>query len=148
MKTDWIDNIINGLIEFAGSRNIHDIADSLNIRIQRLGKSNPILKNSDAAYFRYSKQGCEAIYVRNNLEKREAFTIAHEIGHAVMHTEIARAFYKQDAIRGRLEREADYFACRLLDIKIYPPECEGYTTSQISGIYGIREEAIEFAEGR
>ena len=50
-----------------------------------------------------------------------------------MHTEIAAAAFNNKLInKGKLERQADYFALRLLDITIDKDYYEGFTIEQIA----------------
>ena len=64
--------------------------------------------------------GIEVVFIRDNLHYQyEKFVLAHELGHAVLHVEIGTAAYSNKLInRGKLERQADYFAIKILDIKI------------------------------
>lgn len=140
----WIDEIIDGLVEEVGSNNIDDIINYLGIKIIKDDKNNILLKNSDAFYIR-SDQGIETILIRDDLpDVFERYVIAHEIGHAILHVDIADAAYNKFTIKNKLEKEADYFAVKLLDIKLDKTELEGLTKDQIAGLLQIKVDSLDF----
>src|SRR5690606_13578869 len=50
----------------------------------------------------------------NRSESRRRFTIAHELGHYMLHRELSHHFLCSPRDRSRMEREANYFAAELL----------------------------------
>ncbi|WMM26705.1 ImmA/IrrE family metallo-endopeptidase [Tissierella sp. MB52-C2] len=145
MDLTWIDEYVDGVIDYCYSRDIFEIYDSLNIDIKRVDKDDYILQDNEAIYIR-SHFGLEAVFIRDNLPYRyEKFVLAHELGHALLHIEVTKAAYNSKLInRGKLEKQADYFALKLLDISIDEISYEGYTQEQIAeGLY-VREESLDF----
>lgn len=61
-----------------------------------------------------------------------------------MHIEIITAAFNKDLInRGKLEKQADYFALKLLNIEINNIDFESYTMEQIAGALYVSEKSLE-----
>lgn len=143
MSFSWIDEYVDGVIDYCYSRDIYEIYDTLNITIRRIDKDDILLQGSDALYIR-NHLGGEMVFIRDDLpHKYESFVLAHELGHALLHVEIAQAAYNRSLInKGKLEKQADYFAIRLLDISINEVYYEGFSLEQIAGDLYVREESL------
>ena len=141
----WIDECVYGLTEYYGTNNIYELYAYLLIDIVKLPKENIILRDKEAMYYR-DYQGREVVYIREGLvDQYEKFILSHELGHALLHTDILQAAYSQGLLnKGKLEKEAHYFAVKLLDISIDPVECVGLTTEQIAGAMYVVEECLEY----
>lgn len=107
----WIDDIILGLIESIGSNNIYEILDYLNIYHFSVDKDNELLQGNQAIYNRIGQFEC--VYYSNDIKNKE-YVLAHELGHSILHIEESQMFYNPLLNKGKLEREADYFATKLL----------------------------------
>ncbi|MBS4535608.1 ImmA/IrrE family metallo-endopeptidase [Clostridium sp. D2Q-14] len=144
MRYSWIDNVIIGIIELYETKSIYELYQSLSIDIIKLNKSNVILKSSEAMYQR-NFFGEEIVFIRDDLEhKYEKFILAHELGHALLHTEIITAAFNKNLInKGKLEKQADYFALKLLGINIDAVSFEGYTVEQISKALYVSEKSLD-----
>ena len=140
MTKERIDEIIDGLIEFVGSKNIKDILSCLGIHLLVVEPDNILLNGNRAVYNRIGPFEC--IYIANDLYNRD-FVIAHELGHAVLHVEEATTFFNPLLNKGKLENEANYFAVRLLhrDLEI---EDGIETKSQLAIRLGIKEDYIKY----
>lgn len=136
----WIDDVIVGLIEVVGSNNVYEILDHLNIYHFAVNKDNELLQGNLAIYNRIGDFEC--VYYSNELDNKE-YVLAHEIGHAILHVEEQMMFYNPLLNKGKIEREADYFATRLLysDIEI---EDGIETYKQLANKLGIKEDFIKF----
>lgn len=136
----WIDEILVGLIETVGSNNVFEILSFLNINLFTVDKDSPILQDNLSVYTRIGNFEC--IYVSNEVYNKE-FVIAHELGHAILHTEIAESFFNPLLNKGRLENEANYFATKLLyrDLDI---EDGIETREQLAKILKIKEDYIKY----
>lgn len=145
MNLSWINESVDGLIEYCYSDDIFEIYETLNIDIKRIDKESFILQGSEALYIR-SYFDIEVVFIRDDLPYRyEKFLLAHELGHALLHVEISSAAYNSKLInKGKLERQADYFAYRLLDIKVDNVYYEGLTIEQIAGDLCVNEESLEY----
>ena len=133
MDLTWIDEYVFGVIDYCYSKDIFEIYNTLNINIKRIDKDDYLLQGNEALYIR--NHFClETVFIRDDLPyKYEKFILAHELGHALLHTEIAKAAYNSKLInKGKLEKQADYFALKLLDIKIDEDLYEGYTLEQLA----------------
>lgn len=130
---DWIDDIITGLIEVYGTDNVYELYDLLEIQIIKLNKDNILLRGNDGFYQRnYFNQ--EIVFISDDLDyKYEKVVLGHELGHAILHTQLCSAGFNTNLINsGKIERQATYFALRLLSIDLDPIDLEGMSIEQIS----------------
>ncbi|NBI07943.1 ImmA/IrrE family metallo-endopeptidase [Senegalia massiliensis] len=83
----------------------------------------------------------EIVFARDDLEYQyEKLILAHELVHALLHTKTYQAAYNKDLInKGKLEKQADYFALRLLQIEI---DSIGSTIEQIASSLYVTEESL------
>ncbi|HBN06474.1 MAG TPA: PTS N-acetylglucosamine transporter subunit IIABC, partial [Bacteroidales bacterium] len=129
----WIDNTILGLRESYKTDNVYELYDLLDIQIIKLEPNNILLDNNEAFYYRnYFKN--EIVFIRNDLQRDfEKFVLAHELGHALLHTDSYEAAFNKSLLNtGKLEKQANYFAFKLLDIELDPTDFEGFTIEQIA----------------
>lgn len=133
MYLNWIDNILEGLKDTYDTNNIYELYDYLEIKIIKLEYSNILLRGNDAFYYRSYFQN-EIVAIRNDLNlEYEKFILAHELGHALLHTDTYKAAFNKDLINcGKLEKQANYFAFKLLSLDIDPITFEGFTINQIA----------------
>ncbi|MDR7856344.1 MAG: ImmA/IrrE family metallo-endopeptidase [Tissierella sp.] len=145
MDLIWIDEYVDGVIDYCYSRDIFEIYNTLDISIKRLDKDDLLLRGNEALYIR-NYFGLEVVFIKNNLPyKYEKFVLSHELGHALLHIEIAQAAYNSKLInKGKLEKQADYFALKLLDIEINNVNYEGLTTDQIAKKFYITEKSLGY----
>ncbi|EJO5347182.1 ImmA/IrrE family metallo-endopeptidase [Clostridium botulinum] len=133
MYLNWIDNILEGLKDTYDTNNIYELYDYLEIKIIKLEPSNILLRGNESLYNR-NYFGNEIVIIRNDLNlEYEKFILAHELGHALLHTETYNAAFNKDLINcGKLEKQANYFAFKLLNLNIDPIQFEGFTIEQIA----------------
>lgn len=146
MNLTWIDNYVEGIEEYCSSRDPVEICRSLDILICHIDPNSFLLRNTEAIYFR-SYLAQEIIFIGNDLPyPYEKYVLAHELGHAILHPDIDTAAYSNRLLsKGKLERQANYFATRLLDIKINSSAFEGYSVEEIAKELYVAESSIEFA---
>lgn len=129
----WLDEYVLGIVDLYDTNDIYEIYDNLEITIIKLDKNNILLKGNDALYNRnhFNK---EVVFIRNNLNiNYEKFILAHELAHAIIHVHITTAAYNNTLINiGKLERQANYFAFKLLNINPDHIEHNGFTIEQIA----------------
>lgn len=142
----WIDNYVEGIEEYCSSRDPVEICRSLDIEICHIDPNSFLLRNSEAIYFR-SYLGQEIIFISNDLPyPYEKYVLAHELGHAILHPDVDIAAYSNKLFnKGKLERQANYFATKLLDIRINSSTFEGYSAEEIAKELYVAETSIEFA---
>lgn len=140
----WIDNIIIGLKETYGTNNIYDLYDILRIQIIKLKPANILLNGNEAFYYRDYFDN-EIVFIRNDLNLvYERFVLAHELGHALLHTHIYEAAFNKSLINtGKLEKQANYFAFNLLNIELDPVEYEGFTLDQITSTLCLPDKVLK-----
>lgn len=111
----WIDDIVTGLIEVCGTNNPYEICDYMGIQIRKVEPDSCILANNNSVYIRNYFNN-EVIFIRNDLTvKYEEFYIRHELGHAILHTNIINTGLINI---GKLEKQANYFAFKLSQINL------------------------------
>lgn len=139
----WIDEYVLGVFELCGSKDIYEICDYLGILIKKIYKSNNLLRGNDAFYFR-DYFGSEIIFIRDDLSCNfEKFILAHELGHAIMHVDFTTAAFNNLINEGKLEKQANYFAFKLLDINIEKDNFEQLTIDQISNYLEIPSHVLK-----
>lgn len=145
MSLSWIDEYVDGIIDYCYSTDIFEIYNTLNINIKRISKDHNLLQGKEALYVR-DYFGFEVVFIRDDLPyKYEKFILSHELGHAILHTEISQAAYDSKLInKGKFEKQADYFALKLLDIAIDKVYYEDFTTDQIAQELYVTEGSLEY----
>lgn len=134
MTKQEIDFIVEGLIESVGSHNLKDIINNLGIKL--------ITKNAITTEY-INKNGKQIIYLDASVnEDIKPFILAHEIGHAVLHDDEIIQYSPFDIVRTKTEREADYFAFKLLGKSIDPTY--NYTAEQYAMELGVNEDVINY----
>lgn len=144
MSLSWLDEYVTGIIDYCNSANITEIYDTLNIKIKKIDKDNPILRGNEAIYIRCYLDN-EIVFIRDDLPSEyEKFVLAHELGHAILHTEINLAAYNSNLlVKGKYERQANYFALKLLNIELNNIDYEGYTIEQIARALYVSEDSLK-----
>lgn len=134
----WIDNMILGAIDNYHTNNVYELYDCLDIRIHKLEPSNILLKGNDSFYYR-DLNDSEIVFIRNDLNKiMENFILLHELAHALLHPHIYEAAFNKSFINlDKIEKQANYFAFKMLNIKFDEIELEGMTMEQISNMLGL-----------
>lgn len=116
----WIKQIVDGLIEMYGTRDVYELLNYLEVTLIR----KKLFKNEKGRFFR-DMFGNETIFISNNLsEEEEKIVIAHELGHLILHTDLNTSFYTENHLinKNKLEIEANKFAAELLiedNVNIY-----------------------------
>jgi len=141
---EWIDKFVIGIFDIVESTDIYVILDYLDIDITYLPGDSILLCNSEAFYSR-NINNRETIFIRHDLPKPyEKFVLAHELGHAILHTRVFEAAYRGFMSEGKLENEANYFAIKLLDIELDPVYYDGFTKEALASALYIHEDAAQF----
>lgn len=113
--TAYIVEIVDKLVRKYHTRDPYELCDALGIKIHY----KDMQKKLKGFFFCQSRQ--KNIVIDNNVNKiLELILIAHELGHAVLHTEVAlmRGFQEMEVLESRQdmpeENEANLFAAELL----------------------------------
>ncbi|MFU0784262.1 ImmA/IrrE family metallo-endopeptidase [Clostridium sp.] len=136
----WIKQIVDGLIEMYGTRDVYELLNYLEVTLIR----KKLFKNEKGRFFR-DMFGNESIFISNDLsDKEEKVVIAHELGHLILHTDLSTSSYTENHLlsKGRIETQADKFAAELLipdDVEIH----EGITIQQLACYLGVPEELVK-----
>lgn len=141
---EWIDDILEGIKDTYNVNDIKEIYDSFDIEIIKLEPGNVLLKGNESFYYR-SFFNKEVVFIRNDLhEVYKKFILAHEFGHALLHTDVYKAAFNKNLLNiGKLEKQANYFAFKLLDFNLDPINFEGFTIEQISSSLYLPKECFK-----
>lgn len=89
------------------------------------------------------------IHINENLsEEEQLFTCAHELGHAVLHSNCNTPFMRKNTgfFINKFEREANTFACHLLLNRFEQEELKELTIEQISLMTGIPSDFLHLTQ--
>lgn len=138
----WIDNILIGIKDIYGN-NIYEILDYLNITVIKLDSKNILLRGNESLYYR-DYYNHELIFIRNDLGYNyEKFILCHELGHAILHTNVLEAAFNKNLInKDKFEKQANYFAFKLLNFDLDPIAFEGFTLEQIASSLYLKSNCI------
>ena len=144
MSLQWIDIYVDGLIEYCYSIDVLEIYKTLDIKIKRIDRNSFLLRGNESVYIR-DYFGVEVVFIRNDLPYLfEKFVLSHELGHALLHVQLSEASYNKHLVnRGKLERQADYFAFKLLNINLDEIDYEGFTVEQIAASEYVTPKTIK-----
>lgn len=142
MERTEIKKIAKRIRREAGSNNIYDIIASQDILVREAPTDGPILYGSPACLVISSKS--KTIFLSEDIpDELRSFTLAHELGHILLHEEeLYRSGIYQ--VKRRHEEEADLFAFSLLDMRFSSDEIYGKSSTEIAQIYGLRESTAEY----
>ena len=131
--------LINKLYKKYYTTNPIELAKCLNIKIlfEELGSINGYYNTAFRQKF---------IHINSNLEEqKQKFTIAHELGHALLHPKANTHFLRENTLFSinKLEKEANLFAVNLLISDEDLREYQGFSISQLSSVFEIKEKLIE-----
>jgi Zn-dependent peptidase ImmA (M78 family) len=81
------------------------------------------------------------IFIKPGLNtNHEEFYLRHELGHALLHTHVIHSGFCNV---GKLERQANYFAFELSNIKIDEVELRDMTIDQIASVLELPHEPLK-----
>ncbi|WP_028530522.1 ImmA/IrrE family metallo-endopeptidase [Paenibacillus sp. HW567] len=136
-----MDEIINKLIKKYKTNNPFELCEALGIHIRfvNLGESTKGL------YYRKLRR--RFIVIHNELPiEWQRFVCAHELGHDRLHKGINRFFLEENSYfsPGKLERQANLFAIKLLSSGSFPEQDESLISYYLR--IGIPSEVIFFSK--
>lgn len=138
---EWIDSIILGLIDSYSTNNVYELCDCLGIEIRYVEPSNIVLDGHEAYYFR-NFNNSEIIFISNELDDSlKEFALKHELGHALCHDELSAAYSLTNT--GKLEKQANYFAIKLTNIKFDEVYFREMTLEQIASFLELPYEPLK-----
>ncbi|WP_400194668.1 ImmA/IrrE family metallo-endopeptidase [Lysinibacillus telephonicus] len=107
----WIKEKVEGLYKKYNTRNPFTIAKKMNIQVFFWDLPTEI-----RGFYQYEKRN-RFIFINNNLSYEDQLTVcAHELGHAILHTQINTSYMRTNTFLSvnKIEREANRFAAELL----------------------------------
>lgn len=133
MDKKVIDKKIENLIKKAGSDDLDDIISYLGIKIIKESKKSFYCQIKDKKYIYLDAKAPEDL---------RPFILAHELGHAILHQEEINHYSPLFITKTATEREADYFAFKILGLEIDP--IYDYTISQYATMLKVNEDTIKY----
>lgn len=136
-------HLANHLVQEYGTRDPIMVAEALGIHVQfePLGKIN--------GYF-HVMFGEKFIHINQNMSEHEQiFTVAHELGHALMHEDVNILFLFENTYMSdtRYETEADWFAVSLLIDDETVEEMKHLPIMKLSEIFNVEPHLICYRFG-
>lgn len=133
-------NLVNKLIKEHETRDPKQIAKNLGIQLlyENLGKIN--------GYFNIILN-IPFIHINQNLsEEKQLFTLAHELGHAILHVDSNALFLMNHTYQSvaPMEVEANQFAVHLLFSDEFVDEHKHISVYDLSKIYQVDDEIMEY----
>lgn len=119
--------------------NLFDLVDFLNIELIEMD-----LGSSTSGMYRYIKRN-KFIFLNNNLDyNQKKIVLAHEIGHAILHSNLNCFFLEKKTlyIKNKFEIEANKFAVELLVDDKDLENLKSYTLEQMSAILNIPADLL------
>lgn len=107
-----IRDIVEGVIDLYMTRDPFELCNCLDIESMLNDLGDEI-----KGFFQRTPNGCEIIHINTRLSEEERrYICAHELGHAILHTNMSIGFFIENKlqIRNKYEIEADRFAAELL----------------------------------
>lgn len=133
MKKKEIDKLVENLIQKTGSDDLEDIISYLGIKV---------IKQPSKSFYCQIK-GKKYIYLDTKAPPDlRPFILAHELGHAILHQEEISHYSPLSITKTATEREADYFAFKILKKSIDPTY--DYTYSQYAEMLAVSEDTIKY----
>lgn len=139
----WIDNVISGIKENYNTKDVYELYDYLKIKIHKIESNNILLCGNDSFYYRDLDDN-EVVFIKNDIKGiMEKFILFHELAHAILHTNVYQAAFNKNLTNlGKIEKQANYFAFKMLDIKFDEIELQNMSIEQISNYIGIPETLL------
>ena len=141
---DWIKQKVNKITSRYLTNNPFELAQLLNIEIISWDFNGEIL-----GLYVYERRNRYILYNKNlkNDINMLKFVVAHELGHALLHTKLNTPFLQKATLysTGKIEKEANRFAVELLipDSYLYELRSESISIYEFSQIHGIPREFAE-----
>jgi Zn-dependent peptidase ImmA (M78 family) len=143
LNAGYIKDIVAGIFETYDTFNPFELCECLEIKII---KSN--IGSDIKGFFQRTPDGCEIIHINSELDEKEMkYICAHELGHAILHTDLSMSFFIENTlqIKNRYEIKADKFAAELLltrDLESYI--CEDMSADQLSSMLCVPQKLIKY----
>lgn len=137
-----INDIIIGLIEMYKTKDPFELCDYLKIKIIKSDLGIEI-----KGFFQRTLEGYEIIHINSNLLDADMrYICAHELGHAILHTNLSIGFFIENnlQIKNKFEIQADKFASQLLLPNKLDYECSNMDIEQLSSYLGVPTNLIKY----
>lgn len=146
MTIDYIVKEVSKLIKKTGSRDPYAICETLDVSIHIMD-----LKQRLKAYYFYQSRINNIVIDENVIEEFRRILIAHELGHAMLHKEIAmmKGFQELEVLERRMdnptEYEANIFAAELLlEDSAVLEKINEYTFFETARLLGVPAALLDF----
>lgn len=135
---------VKHLVQKCGTRKPEKIAKELNIIIKKV----PFKSQKTKGFFK-KQFGKKFIVVNSNLDEfLQEIVIAHELGHAILHSNRLTSYIHEFTLfpRGKYENEANKFAAELLidEKNVDKYFIQNMSINQLSCYFGIPERLVMY----
>lgn len=137
-----IKELILGLVDTYGTNDPFELCDYLEIKIMESNLGDEI-----NGFFQRTGNGYEIIHLNSNLNHHDKKSIcAHELGHALMHTNLSIGFFIENSlqVKSKYEIQADNFAAELLLPNELDIEFKYMNVDQLSCVFKVPKEFIKY----
>ncbi len=132
---------VDELYRLHGTYNPTALADFLEIQIRYV----PFLSNPDGQFINMVDKPIILINEKLRESPKRFFVIAHELFHAIEHSDLAGYYVANDKFRGKLESEANKFAASLIfRFHIDKTGDMPYSFEKMQLYYGISEDISNY----
>jgi Zn-dependent peptidase ImmA (M78 family) len=138
-----IRDIVEGLMEMYKARNPFELCKCLEIKVIFSDLGDEV-----KGFFQRTVEGYEIIHINERLsEEEQRYICAHELGHAILHTDISLSFFIENRlqVKNKYEIQADMFAAELLiEDNLTPVEYSGLNIEQICRCLCVPEKLMKY----
>ena len=135
-------DIVNGLVETYETTDPFELCNNLNIKIMHNNLGREI-----KGFFQRTPNNYEILHLNTELmPEEEKYICAHELGHAILHTDLSLRFFVENRlqVKNRYEIQADKFAAGLLLNDIDLSIIKDTTIEQLSCYYKVPISLIKY----
>jgi Zn-dependent peptidase ImmA (M78 family) len=138
-----IRDIVEGVIDLYMTRDPFELCNCLDIESMLNDLGDEI-----KGFFQRTPDGYEIIHINTRLSEEERrYICAHELGHAILHTNMSIGFFIENKlqIKNKYEIEADRFAAELLiEDNLDSKEFSQLNVEQISRCLCVPEKLVRY----
>lgn len=144
---NYIKDIVVGLFETYGTLDAFELCSCLGIKIIKSDLGSDI-----KGFFQRTPSGFEIIHINSEIDENEMkYICAHELGHALLHTDLSVSFFIENTlqVKNSFEIQADKFAAEILlkDLDLENHLYEEMSADQLSSLLCVPKKLIKYKYG-
>lgn len=138
-----IEQAVAGLYDSYDTLDPFELCSCLEIKIIESNLGDDI-----NGFFQRTEDGCEIVHINSEIDEIiKKYICAHELGHAVLHTEVSMKLFIENKlqIKNKFEIQADKFAAELLlNRALEDYICEDLSADQLSSLLCVPKKLIKY----